>query len=328
MDPAMLQQLPPDLVMPRRERPEPPPVAVPRRRRGDRRPRWALPTGVVLVLVLLVAGLTWALNGGLYTGMPAVLGEPQATAVQTLEHDGFVVNLKQDFSPSVPKGAVISTDPGPGARVRKNTDVTVDVSKGAQRPTVPALAGKSVDAAKAALQQAGLTVGNQLQQGDPTVPAGSVIGSSPGAGSQVAPNTSVDLLVSTGPQPVDLPDVTGESVDQATADLQAKGFQVKLDPNQVFSDQDAGTVAAQNPAAGQSQQGVTVTLTISKGQQQVDVPDVTGLSEKAAKKKLEDAGFKVRSLGFTLFGKPTVHSQSPSGNSQAPQGSTITIWLY
>ncbi|MEZ0066761.1 beta-lactam-binding protein with PASTA domain/serine/threonine protein kinase [Streptacidiphilus sp. MAP12-20] len=329
MDPAMLRQLPPDLVMPRREQPEPPPVALRRRERGgDRRPRWVLPVGVVLALALLLAGLTWALNGGLYTTVPGVLGEPQATAVQTLEHDGFVVHVKQDFSASVAKGSVIGTDPGPGSRVRKDADVTIDVSKGAQRPTVPPLAGKSVDDAKAALQQAGLVVGNEQQQGDPTIPAGSVIGSTPAAGTQVDPNTTVDLIVSTGAQPVDLPDVTGETVDQATADLQAKGFQVKLDPNQVFSGQDAGTVASQNPPAGQSQQGITITLTISKGQQQLNVPDVTGMSEKDATKTLKQAGFKVRTLGFTLFGKPTVHSQNPAGNSQAAQGSTITIWLY
>ncbi|WP_042386024.1 Stk1 family PASTA domain-containing Ser/Thr kinase [Streptacidiphilus melanogenes] len=325
MDPALLRELPADFVMPRHEAPEPPPVA--RRRRRDR-PRWVLPTGLVLVVALLVAGLTWALNGGLYTSVPAVLGEPQQTAVATLSRAGFVVKVKQDFSPNVPKGSVIGTDPSPGAHVRKDTTVTVDVSKGAQRPTVPTVTGKSVDDAISALQQAGLGIGAQRQQGDPTVPAGAVIGTDPAAGTQVAANTPVALVVSSGPQPVDLPDVTGESVDEATSDLQSAGFQVKVDPNQVFSDQDPGTVAATNPPAGASQQGVTVTLTISKGQQQVTVPDVTGLKEKDAQKTLKQAGFKVRTLGFSLFGTPTVHSQTPSGNGQAALGSTVTIWVY
>ncbi|WP_084701139.1 Stk1 family PASTA domain-containing Ser/Thr kinase [Streptacidiphilus anmyonensis] len=325
MDPALLRGLPADIVMPRHEIPEPPPVA--RRRRGGR-PRWALPTGLVLVVALLVAGLTWALNGGLYTGVPAVLGEPQQTAVAALSRAGFVVKVKEDFSPTVPKGSVIGTDPGPGAHVRKDTTVTVDVSKGAQRPTVPTVTGKSVNDAISALQQAGLGIGAQRQQGDPTVPAGSVIGTDPAAGAQVAANTPVALIVSSGPQPVDLPDVTGESVDQATSDLQSAGFQVKVDPNQVFSDQDPGTVAAMSPPPGTSQQGVTVTLTVSKGQQQVTVPDVTGLSEKDAQKKLKQAGFKVRTLGFSLFGGATVHSQTPGGNGQAALGSTVTIWVY
>ncbi|WP_042369069.1 Stk1 family PASTA domain-containing Ser/Thr kinase [Streptacidiphilus neutrinimicus] len=325
MDPAMLPELPADFVMPRHEAPEPPPVAR-RRRRG--RPRWAVPTGLVLVVALLVSGLTWALNGGLYTGVPAVLGEPQQTAVAALTHAGFAVQVKQDFSPTVPKGSVIGTDPSPGAHVRKDTTVTVDVSKGPQRPTVPTVTGKSVNDAISALQQAGLGIGAQRQQGDPTVPAGSVIGTDPAAGAQVAANTPVALIVSSGPQPVDLPDVTGESVDQATSDLQSAGFQVKVDPNQVFSDQDPGAVAAMSPPPGTSQQGVTVTLTVSKGQQQVTVPDVTGLGEKDAQKKLKQAGFKVRTLGFSLFGGATVHSQTPGGNGRAPLGSTVTIWVY
>jgi serine/threonine-protein kinase len=326
MDPAMLGELPADFVMPRHEVPELPPVA--RRDRGAGRPRWVLPTGLVLVLGLVVAGLTWALNGGLYTSVPGVLGEPQQTAVAALSHAGFVVQVKQDFSPSVPKGSVISTDPSPGSHVRKDATVTVDVSKGAQRPTVPTLTGRSVNDAINALQQAGLGLGPQRQQGDPTVPAGSVIGTDPAAGTQVAANTPVTLIVSSGPQPIDLPDVTGESVDQATSDLQSAGFQVKVDPNPVFSDQDPGTVAAMNPPAGTSQQGVTVTLTVSKGQQQVTVPDVTGLNEKDAQKQLKQAGFKVRTLGFSLFGSAKVHSQTPGGNGQAALGSTVTIWVY
>ncbi|WP_370064733.1 Stk1 family PASTA domain-containing Ser/Thr kinase [Streptacidiphilus sp. MAP5-3] len=329
MDPAMLQQLPADLVMPRRERPEPPPVALTRRQRGVRRPRWVLPTGVVVVLALLVAGLTWALNGGLYTQMPSVLRVPQPQAVQTLEHDGFTVSLTQDFSGSVPKGTVISTNPGPGTRVRKDSDVTVDVSKGPQRPTVPSVAGKSVADATAALQQAGLAVsGQQQQQTNSTVPAGAVISTSPAAGQQVAPQTVVTLVVSSGAQPVPLPDVTGETLDQATSDLQSAGFQVALNPTQVYSDQQAGTVATMNPPAGQAAQGATITLTMSKGQQQVTVPDVTGMTEKDATKTLKQARFKVRSLGFTLFGSPTVRSETPGGNSQAALGSTVTIWLY
>ncbi|WP_075004028.1 Stk1 family PASTA domain-containing Ser/Thr kinase [Streptacidiphilus jiangxiensis] len=325
MDPALLRELPADFVMPRHEEPERPPVV--RRRRGGR-PRWVLPTGVVLVLAVLLAGLTWALNGGLYTSVPGVLGEPQQTAMQTLQHAGFTVQVTQDFSATVPKGSVIGTDPGPGAHVRKDATVTVDVSKGAQRPTVPTLAGKSVDDAIKALQQAGLAVGSRQQQGDATIPAGSVVGTDPAAGTQVAANTPVNLIISSGPQPVDLPDVTGESIDQATSDLQQAGFQVRIAPDQVFSDQDAGTVASMSPPAGQSQQGVTVTLTISKGQQQATVPDVTGLSEKDAQRKLKQAGFKVRSLGFSLFGTPTVHSQNPGGNGQAALGSTVTIWVY
>ncbi|MEZ0093735.1 Stk1 family PASTA domain-containing Ser/Thr kinase [Streptacidiphilus sp. EB129] len=326
--PGAMRQLPPDLVMPRRPVPEDRPLPSraaagrPRRRRG-----WAMPAAVLLVLTLVAGGAAWALNG-LYTQLPSVLGQTQGVATQTLQADGLTVAVRQDFSAVVGKGKVIGTDPAPGSRIRKDSTVTLDVSKGPDNPTVPDLAGRTQAAAEQALKDAGLTVGQISQQTSGNVASGSVVSTDPAGGTQQQPNTPVNLVVSSGADPVDLPNVVGESVDQATQDLQNAGFTVQLDPNQVYSDQaDAGQVAAQSPSGSQAAQGSTVTLTVSKGQQQATVPDVSGMTEKDARKALEQAGFKVQVIRLNPFGSPTVHIESPNGGSQAALGSKVTITL-
>jgi serine/threonine-protein kinase len=102
---------------------------------------------------------------------------------------------------------------------------------------------------------------------------------------------------------------------------------VKIADTQVTSEYDAGKVAQQSPGAGkQAGEGDTVTLTLSKGPEMVQVPDVTGQNVDDAKKALEAAGFQVEEdrglLG--LFGD-TVKGQSVKGGDKAPKGSTITI---
>ncbi|MFC1435840.1 Stk1 family PASTA domain-containing Ser/Thr kinase [Streptacidiphilus sp. N1-3] len=326
---SIMQQLPPDLVMPRHAQPADP---APRPSRASRRPPrqrrrrgWVLPVSVLLALALIIGGASWAWNG-LYMQMPSVLGLSRTAAVATLQDDGLTVQVVQDFSATVATDRVISSDPAVGTRIRKDSTVTLDVSKGPNRPAVPALAGLSQAAAERAVKDAGLAVGRISKEGSDSVAAGDVIRSSPGPGSKQQPNTPIDLVVSSGPAPVDLPDVVGESVDQATSDLTDAGFKVAVSPDQVYSnDADAGQVAAMSPNGDSATPGTTVTLTVSKGQQLVNVPDVTGMKEKDARKALTDAGFQVQVIKLNPFGNPTVHIESPNGNQQAPKGSTVTI---
>ena len=328
---SIMQQLPPDLVMPRHATPvdpDPRPTRASRRPpRQRRRAGWVLPVSLLLAAALIVGGAGWAWNG-LYMQMPSVLGLRQSAAVKTLQDDGLTVQVQQDFSSTVGKGQVISTDPGVGTRIRKDSTVTLDVSKGPNRPAVPSLAGLSLADAEQKLKDAGLAVGQVSRHSSDSVGKGDVISSDPVPGAKQQPNTPIDLVVSSGPAPVDLPDVVGETVDQATSDLQDAGFKVEVSPNQVYSpDADPGAVAAMSPDGDSAAKGSTVTLTVSKGPQLVNVPDVTGLDEQDATKKLTDAGFKVQVVKLNPFGNPTVHIESPNGDQQAAKGSTVTITL-
>jgi serine/threonine-protein kinase len=176
------------------------------------------------------------------------------------------------------------------------------------------------------LKEYGLAAGMVTREFSEDVPTGFVISTDPDGGTKRHAGSAVALVVSKG-SPVEVPEVTGASVEDATAELKDSGLKVKIASKQVNSEFDKGQVAQQSPdAGGEVAAGDTVTLTISKGPEMVEVPDVVGDSVDDATKALEDAGFKVNEdrglLG--LFGD-TVKSQSVDGGKTAPKGSTITI---
>jgi serine/threonine-protein kinase len=161
------------------------------------------------------------------------------------------------------------------------------------------------------------------------VPRGSVIRTTPDAGTKRHAGSAIALTVSKG-GPVDVPDVTGDDLDSAREELADAGLKVKVAPERIHSSEyDEDTVAAQSPdGGGEAAEGDTVTLTLSKGPEMVEVPDVVGDSVDEAHEALEDAGFDVdedRGL-LGLFGD-TVKKQSVEGGDTAPKGSTIKITI-
>jgi serine/threonine-protein kinase len=309
--------------------PSPPPEP-PRRGRGGRTvaPRRGLLAIVAAVLLALGLGAgVWYINSGQFTNVPAVLSKTEAQARKQLTNAGLdVKDVKRSFSDTVKPGRVISSDPKPGARIRDNDSVTLTVSKGPEIVRVPDLEGYSLDKAKQRLKNEGLVAGMVTKGFSDDVPVGFVIRTEPGAGTERRGGSAIALTVSKG-SPVDVPDVVGDDLQDARQELEDAGLTVEVASKQVTSEYDAGQVAKQSPdpdtrAAG----GDTVTLTVSKGPEMIEVPDVVGDSVDDAKQELEAAGFKVEEdrglLG--LFGD-TVESQSVDGGDTAPEGSTITI---
>ncbi|WP_333770877.1 Stk1 family PASTA domain-containing Ser/Thr kinase [Streptomyces sp. IBSBF 2435] len=303
--------------------PPPPPGGRPRAGRGRRGPLAVL---AALLVILGVGAGVWYVSDGQFTHVPAVLALSQADAQHKLTSAGLDTRVDQDFSLTVPRGSVISTDPAPGRRIRSNGTVKLTVSKGPREVRVPDLRGRGLADAQQRLRAAGLTPGAVTKSFDDSVPQGQVIVTRPAAGTQRAPGTPVALTVSRG-SAVDVPDVIGDSVTDAQQELQDAGFTVVLAPEKVFSDQaDKDTVAVESPEGDtQAAAGDTVTITVSKGQQLFPVPDVTGKKSSEAKQTLQDAGFDVRVIN--LFFGNSVFSQSPDGGGQAPKGATVTIWV-
>jgi serine/threonine-protein kinase len=303
----------------------PPPLPPRRRGTGVRRGPLAL---VVAVLLLLGVGAgVWYINSGQFTKVPPVLAKTQAEAREQLDDAGLDLGtVKHAYSDTVKRGTVISSDPEPGTRIRDNASVTLTISDGPETVRVPDLEGRSLAAARAQLKKAALEPGMVTRQFSDDVDKGSVISTDPEAGTKRHAGSAIALLVSKG-SPVDVPDVTGEDPEDARADLEDAGLAVKIAPGRVNSEFDKGQVATQSPKAdSQAAEGDTVTLTLSKGPEMIEVPDVTGDNVDDAKQTLEDAGFKVdedRGL-LGLFGD-TVKGQSVKGGEQAPKGSTITI---
>ncbi|WCN00878.1 Stk1 family PASTA domain-containing Ser/Thr kinase [Streptomyces sp. M92] len=298
----------------------------------SRRPRLRRGPLAVVVAVLLVLGVgtgVWYINSGQFTKVPALLSKTEAQARDRLADAGLDVGkVDHAYSDTVERGKVISTDPGVGTRIRKNDSVSLTVSDGPETVKLPDVQGYKLDRARTVLKDEGLEPGMVTRAFSEEVPRGFVISTKPKTGTTVRAGSAVALVVSKG-SPIDVPDVTGDDLAGARAELTEAGLKVKVADEQVNSEYDRGRVARQTPGSGsRAAEGDTVTLTVSKGPEMIEVPDVVGDSVDDAKRKLRDAGFEVdedRGL-LGLFGD-TVKEQSVEGGDTAPKGSTIKITI-
>ncbi|MEU4659111.1 Stk1 family PASTA domain-containing Ser/Thr kinase [Streptomyces sp. NPDC023723] len=308
----------------RLDTPPPPPRRGPGLRRGP------LAVVVAVLLALGVGAGVWYINSGQFTEVPPLLEKTEAQAEDRLEQAGLDVgDVKHAYSDTVERGAVISTDPTAGTRIRNNDSVSFTVSDGPRTVKLADVAGYRLDRARSVLKQDGLEPGMVTRAFSDDVPKGFVISTEPEPGTTVRAGSAVALTVSKG-RAVDVPDVTGDDLEDARAELTEAGLKVTVAAAKVTSDDyAAGEVARQSPGDGeQVAEGATVTLTVSKGPERIEVPDVVGADVDDARQQLEEAGFEVEEdrglLG--LFGD-TVKSQSVAGGDTAPKGSKITLTI-
>ena len=305
--------------------PPPPPVA-PVRERGPRRWPWV----VLALLVALGIGVgIWALLQNSRVTVPDQTGKQESAATVDLANRGFEVKVHRRESGS-PVGQVIGQSPEAGTKVDKGSTVTLQVSSGPGTAQVPLLTGLKQAEAIKALNRRGLQA-DVTSQHSATVPKGEVIRTSPADGEVVPKGFHVNLVVSSGPQQVKVPDVTNLTTAAAHSQLHNAGLEFNDD--QVTSDQPKGTVIAQDPAGGTTvNKGSSVTLTISKGPDTAPVPNVSGQGQTPdqATTTLQGAGFKVQvkeipTKDQTQDGK--VIRQRPQPGTQLKKGRTVVIYV-
>ncbi|MBX9243669.1 PASTA domain-containing protein, partial [Actinotalea ferrariae] len=291
--------------------------------------RAALLATVLLVLALAAGGVWWyATSGpGAYTEVPAgVEGVLLAEAEAALDAAGLGTTVAEDFDPTVPAGVVVSTDPGPGERVRKDGTVEIVVSKGPDLRTVPeGLAGAPLADAVAALEAVGLVAQEPVREYHDEVPADHVIAVGAEPLAQLPVGTEVALTVSDGREPVTVISVIGATREDAVQGLQDQGLVVTEEPG-YSTEFAAGTVMAQSLAPdAQAHRLDPITITVSQGPPLVEVPDVFGQQFGAARTALEALGLVVarENLLGGVFG--TVHSQDVAAGTAVPVGSTVTL---
>jgi beta-lactam-binding protein with PASTA domain len=220
---------------------------------------------------------------------------------------------------------VISTDPGPGRRVRKDGTVGAVISLGPERHDVPDVRGQTLDDAQQALDQAKLEFGEAVERFHEQVASGQVIGTDPPPGTALKRNTAVDVIVSKGPRPITIPNFSGKAVAPATRALQKLGF--KVEASEVNSDTvPVGRIVSQSPNSGTGKKGDAIALVVSKGPVLVAVPDVVSMGYEAAKDRLEAAGFQVTMTRASLYiGVKYVVATDPSAGTKVPKGSTVVV---
>ena len=287
--------------------------------------------------------------------MPSLLGKTYAEARTVLEELGLKIERgESEKSNQYSAGQIIAQSEESGNSVKVGTTVTVTLAAAGSTASsdgtsstgsttssttttttnskvkVPSVVGKDENAAKSAITAAGLTVGTVSEASSDTVESGLVISQSPSANSETESGGKVNIVLSSGPNKKKVTDVIGHESSRAQSELAGDGFKVEV--KETYSnDMRAGLVVSTSPDRGTYvQPGSTVTITVSKGREQVTIPSVSvGMTYEEAVEALNDAGFKGTVKEATEYsasvGNGFVTRYSPS-KTVDPDG-TVTIYV-
>jgi serine/threonine protein kinase len=223
--------------------------------------------GVIVIAAVVIAVVWWVAN--LQPGqspisssvsVPNVAGATYDSGQKALQKRGLVPVRVDENSTKVPQNTIIRTNPGAGTNVAPQQNVRVFVSAGPAKVAVPDVTNQSQAAAQAALQAQGLKVGSSNSDYSSSVPAGTVLSTSPGNGTTVNKGSVVNIVVSNGK--IQLPNVTQEPFSTANATLQQLGVTVTPQPDYTCT---GSIVTQQSLPPGDQPQGSTVTVTYCAG---------------------------------------------------------------
>lgn len=191
--------------------------------------------------------------------VPPLVGETETAAVDLITQNDFVADINRRPDPTAPKGQVIAQDPPPGQKLPPQAVVTITISDGPAIITIPSqLPGRSEGDVGFILGNEGL-IPEFLYEFSDEQAAGLVIRTEPGAGEQLPAGGTITVVVSQGPEPVAVPDLTGMTEEQARSALEAVGLQLTVSPTTVETgpEQD-GKVVTQSIAVGEEVDPATI----------------------------------------------------------------------
>jgi beta-lactam-binding protein with PASTA domain/predicted Ser/Thr protein kinase len=190
--------------------------------------------------------------------VPDVVGKTRDEAVSTLTSAGLKPQV-HEIHTSKPPDTVTATDPKPGTKVVKGSRIRVNVSSGPKPVSVPYVVGLSFEDASSQLQNAGFAVARKNVDSDQ--PADTVVDQDPKG--SAAPNATITLSVSKGPNQSTVPDVTNQDESSARSTLKSAGFKVQVDRQDVNDPGLDGIVLSQDPPGNtRGDHGSTVTITV------------------------------------------------------------------
>jgi serine/threonine-protein kinase len=279
---------------------------------------------LAIVLALLVFAIGYWFSVGRYDDTPVLVGSAETVARDTAEKQGFDFKVEQrEFSEKFQLGQVIQTDPAPGDKILPGSTINAVVSKGPERFQIPKnIKGMTLEAATAALEKQHFKVEDTQKVFDEKIRKDRVVGPvNHTYDDQLKRGTAIVLAISKGPKPIEVVDYRGRPFADAKKGLEDAGFHVAATP--VFStDIDKGNVVGQDPHDGTRVKGDTITLTVSKGPEMVEVPNLVNHSRAFAEKMLAKVGLKMTAFGAGNF---IVKAQTPPAGSKRAKGSTVTV---
>jgi serine/threonine-protein kinase len=298
-------------------------------RPDDERRRLWLPWLIGMLVLLLIAGAAAAayfVSRPKQRVVPPVTGFQLNVGQRLIKNAGFAVAVINVQS-SKPPGTVTGEDPSAGVKADEGSTVTLSVSQGPGKGTIPSVLGLSQAAATKLLTRAKLKV-RAVSRTSQQYSAGEATGTNPKAGQAVAAGTEVTLFVSSGKPQKQVPDVKNQSQATASAELTAAGFNVNS-TTQTSSTVQPGNVISQSPAgATNAAPGSTVTIVVAAAPASATVPSVVGDTASGAASALTGAGFKVARQTKDVTDQAMngiVTSQSPGAGAKVNKHSTVTI---
>jgi len=279
-----------------------------------------------LAVALGIFGWYALIGPGSRVVVPSTVGATQDEVRAALDPLGltFVVAEKR-FSEEIAAERVIESSPEGGGRIDQGGIVDLIISRGPERYAIPQLAGLTPKAASNLVKKLPLTLQQNIEEFNPTVPKGYVIGSVPKSGEKVKRGTAITIRISKGIEQIAIASYVGKSADQALNELTEAGFMV----SSIYGFSEirlAGEVISQQPEGGQSvNKGAEIELLVSKGSQFAYIPNVFSIEEALAVQSLKDLELKVvvKKIGKKAVKKVT--SVSPKVGTKVTRGSTVTI---
>ncbi len=262
--------------------------------------------------------------------LPNYVGMPLPDVVADINARNLTSEVFAQENRSVAPNVVFLTDPASGALVVEGQNIKLYFNPEPQLQEIPNVEGQTLLEARANLSAAGFQVGQLINEESETIADGAILRTDPPAGQRVEQATTVNLVVSSGPNQVAVPaNVVGLPEDEAQALLEDDPYRFSVNALEEESDSVAeGLVISTDPAPGQLVDvGGAVTLVVSSGAPGVEVPDVTGESEGEAREELTQ--FEVV-ISFEELdpGSPNdrlVLNQSIAPGQLAPAGTTIEL---
>ncbi|MGV0326735.1 Stk1 family PASTA domain-containing Ser/Thr kinase [Corynebacterium confusum] len=222
--------------------------------------------------------------------VPEVENRPRAEVVQELEELGLQVSVNEEAHPEIERDHVIRVNPGPGSQLQKNATVTLTVSSGKEITDVPDVTGLELESASRALDEAGLTLSDDITEEDSDdVPAGQIISQSPAPGSQLSKGSKVKVTVSQGVKQVRIPRLTGMDWDDARQTLESLDVEPQLEL--VDSEEPENRVLQAQSEGREVDAGSTVVVRVSNGML-MTAPELTRKTEDEAVEALREAGWE------------------------------------
>jgi len=240
------------------------------------RSRALVPALALTVLVLVGGGAwgAWRSVSAYFTvaevEVPKLVGLPLAEAQGAAQRAGIDVAVEtRAYSDAVPVDAIASQDQPPGKRVKAGRVINVVVSLGREMIAVPDLVGQPLLQSRLVVEGARLQIGQVNERFDDTVKPGLIISQDPPAGTRIPRGSALTLLVSRGPELVEMPVLVGRPLEEARRRLEDLGLIVRQVRSAVSPDLEPGTVVDQSPDPGRrvrpSETEVVLTVSVRPG---------------------------------------------------------------